>query len=514
MKTSIQRMPLRRWALPVLLMLSAAGMTGRASAAEAELKDDILQTSGRLLTEERRQTEVRRRLAAVVRRVDWLLGDLAANQLEQKGKGDVIGKVNVALSAVNESRVPKAVEALMRARSDLKTALPHLESADKEIEIILAELVKLLKDLGSSMDEEALLKNLRALIASEDFIRRQTAAWGRKLFLEPEAADVDKSRLAQVQSALGDRYGEFEALLNTSHESARDTDTKRRLAAAKTSVAQSRPDLLIRNAASHITVKAPIDAVSSQDKTLAALREVERILTEGLPDEAAAKDLVEDLKRILENQKALRADTAEPKGNQFTSQTSELASRQMDIQNDLASATADSPLSAAQQAMQDAVSQINAANQAPAVQSQDAAIAALESALSAAESAAMEGAPGEPTDMPGMPTDMPGMSGTPMSGAPMPGMPGMPMPGLPMPGMPMPMQGIPPPATMSPPDDMLISAGGQSLAEIKGDGVQRTRSSLTALQQRARAAAIQKYVQQVPPEFRKQVAEYYEVLAE
>lgn len=90
-------------------------------------------------------------------------------------------------------------------------------------------------------------------------------------------------------------------------------------------------------------------------------------------------------------------------------------------------------------------------------------------------------------------------------------MPGVPMPGMPTPGE---MQGLPPPATMSPPDDMEISAGGQSLAEVKGDNVQRTRSSLTALQLRARAAAIQKYVQQVPPEFRKQVAEYYEVLAE
>ena len=98
----------------------------------------------------------------------------------------------------------------------------------------------------------------------------------------------------------------------------------------------------------------------------------------------------------------------------------------------------------------------------------------------------------------------------------MPGMPGMPMPGVPMPGMPMPgeMQGIPPPPTMSPPDDMEISAGGQSLTTAKGDEVQRTRSSLTSLQQRARAAAIQKYVQQIPPEFRKQVSEYYEVLAE
>ena len=67
---------------------------------------------------------------------------------------------------------------------------------------------------------------------------------------------------------------------------------------------------------------------------------------------------------------------------------------------------------------------------------------------------------------------------------------------------------------MSPPDDMEISASGQSLTDVKGESVKRTGSTQTALQQQVRAATLQKYVQQIPPEFRKQVADYYEVLAE
>jgi len=98
----------------------------------------------------------------------------------------------------------------------------------------------------------------------------------------------------------------------------------------------------------------------------------------------------------------------------------------------------------------------------------------------------------------------------------MPGPPGPPQPGPPMPGPPMPgeITGIPPPPMMSPPDDVEISASGQSLTDVQGENVKRTGSTLTALQQQARAAAMQKYVQQIPPEFRKQVADYYEVLAE
>jgi hypothetical protein len=48
----------------------------------------------------------------------------------------------------------------------------------------------------------------------------------------------------------------------------------------------------------------------------------------------------------------------------------------------------------------------------------------------------------------------------------------------------------------------------------RGDKVARTRQSRNALTRRRRSAAIQNYVQQLPPEFRKQVAEYYEALDE
>ena len=499
MKASIPRKLLGVWARSALWLLLAAGPPGQAADPVAA-PDDILNTTSRLAAEERRQVEVRRKLAAVVRRVDWLLGDLSANQLEQPGRGAVIGKVNVALAAVNETRVPKAVEALMRARSDRKAALPHIQTADQEIEVIHQELVKLLQDLGSSLDTDVLLKNLRALIESEEFVRRQTAAWGRKLILEPDAADVDKGRLAQVQGGLSERYTDFETLLTKSLAESSDADAKRRLGAAKNAAAQSRPDLLIQNAVSHINLKAGVDAVAAQDKTLVALRELESLLTEGLPDDKKA--LAEALKNILQDQQELRTNAAALKGDQFKNNASDMAAQQLQLKNELAQATAADPLNSALQAMQNASSQINADKQDMALQSMDAAIKDMQSALAKAEEAPPK--PGPP------------MPGPPQPGPPMPGPPGPPQPGPPMPGPPMPgeITGIPPPPMMSPPDDMEISASGQSLTDVQGENVKRTGSTLTALQQQARAAAMQKYVQQIPPEFRKQVADYYEVLAE
>jgi uncharacterized protein YnzC (UPF0291/DUF896 family) len=71
--------------------------------------------------------------------------------------------------------------------------------------------------------------------------------------------------------------------------------------------------------------------------------------------------------------------------------------------------------------------------------------------------------------------------------------------------------------------EMMSLPGGGGEGEMKldssstrpaGERVKRTQTTITALEKRQRSAAIQKYVQQISPEFRKQVAEYYEVIAE
>jgi len=74
------------------------------------------------------------------------------------------------------------------------------------------------------------------------------------------------------------------------------------------------------------------------------------------------------------------------------------------------------------------------------------------------------------------------------------------------------MSGSGPPGEL--PDNPAIGAGGSSSTMVQGKRVDRTRMSINSLKRRQRAEAIQKYIQQFPPEFRKQVADYYEVLAE
>ena len=65
-----------------------------------------------------------------------------------------------------------------------------------------------------------------------------------------------------------------------------------------------------------------------------------------------------------------------------------------------------------------------------------------------------------------------------------------------------------------PRDQMESFAAGSSSTVSRGDKVGRSKQTINALQRKFRSAQIQEYVQQLPAEFRRQIAEYYEVLAE
>jgi hypothetical protein len=64
--------------------------------------------------------------------------------------------------------------------------------------------------------------------------------------------------------------------------------------------------------------------------------------------------------------------------------------------------------------------------------------------------------------------------------------------------------------------DLAESYAKEGRTEIDGRGAEVNRKGHLGdtLARRNRSAAIQNYVQQLPPEFRQQVAEYYETIAE
>ena len=530
----------RRW-LMVLLVQSGLLVLLPAAISPAQERSNVLRTVERIRSEERRQVGVRRQLGSAVRRIDRLLADLESNQLTEQGNGEAIGQVSTGLAKVGKTRVPTAAGYLQNARTNIEDAYPHLDKAETEILAIVADLEQLLKATESALVGDVLLRRIRAIIKTEEFLRRETAKWGKVMILTPKVGDIDKQRVARAQQEVVRQLDGFGRLLSGAAKDATIWSLKRRFTAARNVMQKSRPDFLLKNSVSAILEKDAFAAVEHQDKALEALKEIERILADEEEEIAAMLDLIEKLKRILKEQIELKERVEEIEAT-AKEQQSVARADQMELRKDLHNAMAYEPpyesAKAAGAAMQQAAGELGegkikeaAGHQQTAIDELKKLIAQLEAEMVAAAEAAAEAAAAEaaamdsqmssdmmssdmmssdmysdmmPSDMMSsdmmgdMGGDMPGDMGGMMPGAGMGTMPGMGPPG--------------PPGDL--PDNPPVNSSGSSSTTVRGKKVERSRMSINALQRRQRAAAIQKYVQQFPPEFRKQVADYYEVLAD
>jgi len=545
--------------------------------ARAQADDDILQTGRRLLAEERRQLNAQRRIKTVVRHIDWLLADLASNQRTAEAGGEKIASVNQILKSLGNTNVPKAAGLLRTARADVDRALPHINGADQEIELIIKQLDKALDGASAALADDMLLKELREVIKDEELRKRQTSTWGKKVIIAPATAKVDQGRLGRAQQSVISRYREFFYLLAETRQQA-DGEAKKRFAAAEQRLHQGKPENLLAKAIENIALTNAIAAVASQEQALVVLRAAEKILA---AEEDGFSDLLKELEQILAEQKKLKKDVEASNRQQFVTAQSQFEAKQLEIGNDvdawvgieqLAGEALEAPLRDAKQAIAKARGFLAAGAQPKAVEAQIEAIAALERALAIVlaaleaieeeqmaeeeqqgeeqqfgqEAAGDDGADGFGDDgfgadafgadgfgadgfgADGFGADGFGADGAGAAGAEGAGVGEGAGAGAGVgagagagqgqgqgtgsgqgsgPGQPTPFRGDP--------KDLEESfAAGTSSTVARGEKVLRKGRARDVLSRRRRSAAIQKYVQQLPPEFRRQVADYFEALAE
>ena len=323
-------------------------------------------------------------------------------------------------------------------------------------------------------------------------------------------------------------------------------------------------------------VPGATEAVQRQAEAIEILKEIERALSTDDDELARKEDLLEELKRILDEQIDLKEEVEEAgdalkDASELQADQLELK-EELD---EAAQESPTDALEEASDAMEEASDEIGEGDQDSALAAQDEAIEQLQDAIGdleseiadAAAEAGSEAADGAgdsfaeasesfgesfsdalpadffsdsfPSD--GFPSDGFPSDGFPSDGAPAPGAgppaPGAPAPGAgpPAPGAPapgagppapgigppssVPGQGMPVPGSFAPappgvlPDDPQIDSTGYSSTTPMGDAVSRTRMSKSSVERRRRNLVIQKYVQQLPVEFRNQARQYFEILA-
>ena len=525
--------------------------------AGAQTKDnDILQTTERLLTEERRQVQVRRRITTVVRRVDWLLEDLASNGLGEEGGSDSIAKMNDLLSEVESSRIPVATTLLRKARTEIKTAGPQLRAADQEIDLILQQLDEAMQGAGSVLADDVLLTQLRDMIKTEEFLQRQTVEWGKRMLLDPESAEVDKDRIGRAQGDVNQQFTQFLQLLDQTASAFEDPNNRfvRTLAA----VEASKPELLITRATEKILSDDPIGAIGEQGQVLETLREAEKLLA-GETEPLA--QLIAGLQSLIDKQEGLKSEVDEASPQAFQDQQSQFEATQLEIGfeleeirsnpstkpnatsqekapqlSELTNQLAES-LSAANRAVDSAQQELVEGDQSRASTSQRKVVTELEKALATAQELIQttqfdpfgDEISGKNLDEEGGQGQQDGKGQEPGEGEGRGQGEGQGKgegkgqgegegkgqgegqgkgqgqgKG----------KGQPTPFVGDPKDLEESDSSGTTSIESRGSAVKQGRQAGTTLSRRNRSAAIQNYIRQLPPEYRREVADYYEALAE
>ena len=540
-------------------------------------RSKVLQTSERIRKLERRQKDVGRQLGSASGKIESLLRDLKSNDLEEKGKSGDINKMNVSLLEVKgdlptaEATLATARAKIENAYPHLDTAGTQVSQIILDLSRILnaSETAILAEDLLREIRELIKRETFiwretrewgKVLILSPEIAAadkpRVARAQGEVVRSLDQFNDALKEALEKVSDAILSRR--FKKGMEIIEEKKPAGSLRRALAFIDQG-----------------DVPGATEAVQRQAEAIEILKEIERALSTDDDELARKEDLLEELKRILDEQIDLKEEVEE--AGDALKDASELQADQLELKDELDEAAQESPTDAleeASDAMEEASDEIGEGDQDSALAAQDEAIEQLQDAIGdleseiadAAAEAGSEAADGAgdsfaeasesfgdsfsdalpadffsdsfpsdgfpsdgfPSD--GFPSDgfpsegaglpAPGSSPTPGAGPPGPPAPGAgpPAPGIGPPSS-VPGQGMPVPGSFAPappgvlPDDPQIDSTGYSSTTPMGDAVSRTRMSKSSVERRRRNLVIQKYVQQLPVEFRNQARQYFEILA-
>ena len=542
--------------------------------AQDAAKTDAADSAGKLQSLESLQSTESRKLDKAADEVAWLLSELKSNGLLDKAGGNKVEVFRTTVADLAEDNLPAAAQHLRNARLEVDASQQHLTSADREIDTIIDQLSKVLAGSSTLLVQEELSNALKEIIKSQTEIRGRTAEWGKALLISPDTAGAGKGPLMQDQASVINRVKALIEKLEAARDEAQDESAKLRFkqAALMLKPAETGAEILkevlttdppvtkvLQAAVTQIDTAEVLYAVDAQDRGLVMLKSALQILSSGQSELA---DFVEGLEKLLKKQRELRKEVAEEET--LDAKAAFFEARQVEIMDEVTNYTFDAPdlfvnkkgeflVEPLLTALAAAVADLNAKEKDKALVAQDKVIVLLEAVYGTAKEAEDEEKDGKDpfwADSPEIPEDR--WKLPPDGDEEDAAMKDEDMPEI--------FEGITAAALMiqsenategSAPDvstaaaanlfvglesgeeeeegDFVTdegppaagkdvgkaeSAGGKNTegdtAEIKDKG----RLADDAIQRRRQRAKVQEYVRDLPPEFRRQVSDYYELIAE
>lgn len=522
-----------------------------------------------LLNLEARQGGEARKLDKVAGDVASLLADLESNGLLEEGGGKKLGEFKEVVQTVANTRLPAAAQHFRSARMEKDSSRLHIVSADEEVKAIVKDLGAVLAGSSALLAGEELVQELKDMIKVQGELRGRSAEWGKVMLTNPETVKTGKVQLIQDQTAILARYQKFIAKLGKSRDETTDDAAKSRLqqaeqllnpkppalnnkAARATLTAEPTTGDVIQAAIDQLGVPDVIAVVGAQDRVIETFKAALQILSAGQFD---LGELVAGLEKLIEKQKVLRKET-EAEAN-LEGRKSFYEARQVEIQDEVTNYSFEAPdlfvskegeflVEPLMVSLGEAVAALKEAKKEKALPAQDKIIALLQSVYGTATDAAEEEGKkpfwadspvvpeelwklpndGEEEDLAKVDKDFPEI------------FEGITMAALMI--QPESAKGAQPDVTTaraankfiglkeeedskpafvtdeSPPSVGSKKSSDAPGGEGKGDSsdVEKDRLARDSMQRQQQKAKVQDYARQLPPEFRRQVADYYESISE
>lgn len=524
-----------------------------------------------LLNLEARQGGEARKLDKVAGDVASLLANLESNGLLEEGGGKKLGVFKEVVRTVANTRLPAAAQHFRSARMEKDSSRLHIVSADEEVKAIVKELGAVLAGSSALLAGEELVQELKDMIKVQSELRGRSAEWGKVMLTNPETVKTGKVQLIQDQTAILARYQKFIAKLGKSRDETTDDAAKSRLQQAEQLLNPKPPALNNKAARAILTaepttgdvIQAAIDqlgvpdvlaVVGAQDRVIATFKAALQILSAGQFD---LGELVAGLEKLIEKQKVLRKET-EAEAN-LEGRKSFYEARQVEIQDEVTNYSFEAPdlfvskegkflVEPLMVSLGEAVAALKEAKKEKALPAQDKIIALLQAVYGTATAAAEEEGKkpfwadspvvpeelwklpddGEKEDLAKVDKDFPqifeGITSAALMIQPESVGKGA-QPDVSKATAANKFIGLKeeedskPPAFVtdeSPPSMANKKSSDAPSKAGKGDSsdVEKDRLARDSMQRQQQKAKVQDYARQLPPEFRRQVADYYEAISE
>lgn len=317
------------WLLPLACgcMVAAALLPGQAIAQEPATQVDRAITA-----EVQRNRQLGRSLRESRGELEVLLDDLRSNSLHDDDGSRKLEVLSATLARVTNEHAVRVAELLRKARDDRGVRAQSLSGAMHEITIVISQLREVMDEADLEQKKRVFVALLQEVVEHQWAILKDTVLWGRDSLTSPRDTTARGEDLRLGQELAREKLASFTNGVSETMSSDDNEALNRILEDVSAAIRERRVAFHQQNAADALGEGDAAAATGEEQEALAGLQDALDILNgvewEELQRLVTEAELKENIREIIEKEKALRLDVLRVADAELPARSGPLAARQ------------------------------------------------------------------------------------------------------------------------------------------------------------------------------------------